>query len=771
MLRTLPLVAFFSLLGGLAPLAFAEKTVEPAAETPDTPAAEEAIPAGHSHFGEAFNAGPRQRARRMSGVGAVDFPITTDNPEAQAFFTQGMGQYYGFWFLEAERSFRQAAALDPNCAMAYWGAAFSTLNNAKRAEGFLEKAKERAAGVTRREQMYIDALDHWLDFDAKKEKKERAKQHLADLQAIVDSFPEDTEARALLALAYYRLKRDAPIKDYGKVDAILQSVFDDEPLHPAHHFRIHLWDVKEPVNALASAARCGQAAPSIAHMWHMPGHIYSRLHRYADAAWQQEASARVDHAAMMRDQVMPDEIHNFAHNNEWLIRNLIYVGRVQDALDLAKNMISLPRHPRYNTLTKRGSAYYGRRRLFDVLAAYELDEQCIALCETAALEPTGDEEEQVRRLRALGVALARGGHSKRADDVRRELTRRLESLRAEAEQKRCESYAKAYASGKSPRDIQKAVDQAVKSTANRMSPIEKALAALEGSTAVAAGDYRRALEKLRAAGGEDNARLAYYQALAGELDPAWDAVVKEVHRRPGQIIPLLFQARIAMKREKPCEAWEALARIEAIGCPLDLSVPLIADAAQIATTLDYPADFSRPYAAPADVGVRPALDKLGPLCWEPPPATGFKLSDSAGHEHQLKDFRGRPVVLIFYLGYGCLHCAEQLQAFAPKYDAFREAGIEVVGISVDDRQGVKNSLETYDGGKMPFLLLADPGHTAFKSYRAYDDFERMPLHGTFLIDGRGRIRWQDIGYEPFMEPDFVLDEAQRLLGQDEAAQP
>ena len=67
-------------------------------------------------------------------------------------------------------------------------------------------------------------------------------------------------------------------------------------------------------------------------MWHMPGHIYSKLKRYADAAWQQEASARVDHAHMIRARLMPDQIHNFAHNNEWLIRNLIFIGRVHDAL-------------------------------------------------------------------------------------------------------------------------------------------------------------------------------------------------------------------------------------------------------------------------------------------------------------------------------------------------------------------------------------------------------------------------------------------------------
>ncbi|MDB5293869.1 MAG: bcp 5 [Phycisphaerales bacterium] len=88
------------------------------------------------------------------------------------------------------------------------------------------------------------------------------------------------------------------------------------------------------------------AAPGIAHMWHMPGHVYSDLQRYEDAAWQQEASARVDHAYMMRDRVMPYQIHNYAHNNESCIRDLTYVGRVHDAIALAKNMIELPRNPK-----------------------------------------------------------------------------------------------------------------------------------------------------------------------------------------------------------------------------------------------------------------------------------------------------------------------------------------------------------------------------------------------------------------------------------------
>ena len=68
-----------------------------------------------------------------------------------------------------------------------------------------------------------------------------------------------------------------------------------------------------------------------------------------------------------------------------------------------------------------------------------------------------------------------------------------------------------------------------------------------------------------------------------------------------------------------------------------------------------------------------------------------------------------------------------------------------------------------DEGDFPIRLLANPQLDVFKQYRAFDDFEDMPLHGTFLLDAKGKIRWHDISYEPFLKPDFLLKEAQRIL--------
>src|SRR5207249_8624726 len=68
---------------------------------------------------------PSLPARIMTGQGRLRFPITTSNPKAQEFFEQGVAQMHSFWAVEAERSFLQAAALDPEAPMPQWGIAMA----------------------------------------------------------------------------------------------------------------------------------------------------------------------------------------------------------------------------------------------------------------------------------------------------------------------------------------------------------------------------------------------------------------------------------------------------------------------------------------------------------------------------------------------------------------------------------------------------------------------------------------------------------------------
>ena len=66
---------------------------------------------------------PGQIAPRLQNLGDHKFPVTTNSARAQLFFNQGIILTYGFNHAEAARSFREAARLDPNLAMAYWGLA------------------------------------------------------------------------------------------------------------------------------------------------------------------------------------------------------------------------------------------------------------------------------------------------------------------------------------------------------------------------------------------------------------------------------------------------------------------------------------------------------------------------------------------------------------------------------------------------------------------------------------------------------------------------
>lgn len=737
--------------------------------------------AGHSYHGEAFNEGPRQHAYLMGGTGDVHFPVTTDNKSCQNYIDQGIGQLHGFWDLEAERSFRQAAALDENCAMAYWGCALAAVKDPERARGFLDYAKELKDGVTEREKMYINALAKFIA--DKGEKKDRATAYLRDLEDIVLAFPDDIEAKALVAHRVWENSRAGiPVTSYLAVDSLLQDVFDEQPMHPAHHYSIHLWDYRKPERAVRSAALCGPSAPSIAHMWHMPGHIYSRLKRYEDAVYQQEASARVDHAHMMRDQVMPDEIHNFAHNNEWLIRNLAYLGRVHSAIDLAKNMIELPRHPKYNTFEKRGcSTHYGRVRLLQVLREYHQYELAIECCNNVYLQPTENAEEQIKRLRLLGCSLCMTKQTDAVQGVRNEVNELVSRLETEKEKltsklKELEELSKEQADlppvpesetsplEKTKSEISEAKKKQGEATRNIKSA-RKALDAIEGYEMIASSEFDKAYEKLKKSGGEDVSFLGELQMLAGNTDDGLKTLREQVKRRKNEAIPLARLIYFLHQTGELEEARKCFDELRSFTQSAATDIELFARLTPIAEEFGFGKNWLLLPEQLADVGFRPSLDSLGPFRWSPPSAPEWTLPALNGATASNEIYSGQPTLVIFYLGHGCLHCAEQLQAFGPRVLDFRDAGIDVIAISTDDLEGLNLSVKNY-GGDMPMELIADPELEVFKKFRAYDDFEEQALHGTFLIDANGKIRWQDISYEPFMDHEFVLNECKRLLAQE-----
>jgi peroxiredoxin/N-acetylneuraminic acid mutarotase len=162
--------------------------------------------------------------------------------------------------------------------------------------------------------------------------------------------------------------------------------------------------------------------------------------------------------------------------------------------------------------------------------------------------------------------------------------------------------------------------------------------------------------------------------------------------------------------------------------------------------------------AKASLAVRGGDAKAG----EPSAAPAWKLTDASGKSVSLAQYKGRPVVVIFYEGSGCIRCAKQLNSFAQKAREFADAGIDLVAISTDTPDDLKNSLAPYEEkGGFPFPLLSDAKLDVFKAYRCVD-FDDQPLHGTFLIDAQGRVRWRDISDKPFNDPTFLLNQGKQL---------
>jgi peroxiredoxin len=751
-------LTLFLITSLLSSVVWADSAPAPAATPAAAPATPAPIAAGHSEHGETFDEGPRQKAYLMTGMPKIQFAVTTTNAEAQAFFNQGVGQLHGFWYFEAERSFRQAAVLDPNLAMSYWGMARANINNEKRARGFIKLAVERKATASPREQLWIDSLAEYYK-EPPQPDKERRQALIKATENIVQQYPDDIEAKAYLALQIWESRGPLPISSHQAVDALIQQIFAVDPVHPAHHFQIHLWNREKDARALASAAQCGQSAPGIAHMWHMPGHTYTELKRYDDAAWQQEASARVDHAHMMRDRVMPDQIHNYAHNNEWLAQNLSYVGRVREAIDLAKNMVELPRR-------NAGTSSYsmGRAKLFEILTAFELWDELIALSATPYLEPTEHTEEQAKRLRALGVAWFSKGEPARGNEQLAELEKLQQALRLERVQAADAAEAKATAEKKPANEVSKAMADALQSFNDRIKAVDAAIAELKSYSALAAKDFD-AFRKQREQGPEiAKERLSQLFAQVGDAEKALQLAKEACEGDQGQILPLANYVDLLVKFGKQDEAKQQFAKLREMSAAIDMDLPVIGRLAPLAQELQLPADWRVTAATRDDVGVRPDLNSLGPFRWSPSPAADWSLADMHGQSHSLGDFDGKPVIVIFYLGAGCPHCIEQLNAIAPVVAEFDALGISLIAISTDSTAGLKDTFaQSKTDGTFPFPIVSDESLASFKAYRAFDDFENQPLHGVFLLDGEHRVRWQDISYQPYTDTKFLLKEAKRLL--------
>lgn len=255
-----------------------------------------------------------------TGLGAAHFAITTFRADAQSYFDQGLRWMHAFNLEEAEASFREALRRDPSCAMCAWGVALSLAphinlpalpeRTVAAAAAMLEARRLAASSesaATPFERLLIEALatrssdpapatpaaQTALDSEYAEAMRAVASRHstIAEVQflfaeSLMDLHPWDL----------YDPATSTPRAWTAEIVSAIERGLALDPQHPGlHHLYIHAVEASAtPQRAVHSADLLTRAMPEAAHVVHMPGHIYQRVGRYADAALANERAVAVD---------------------------------------------------------------------------------------------------------------------------------------------------------------------------------------------------------------------------------------------------------------------------------------------------------------------------------------------------------------------------------------------------------------------------------------------------------------------------------------------
>jgi tetratricopeptide (TPR) repeat protein len=296
----------------------------------------------------------------IEGLGDHHYAISSRVPAAQQYFDQGLRLYYAFNHAEARRAFQEAARLDPACAICHWGVALAYGPNinapmdsasAVAAHAALQRAAALQAGAAPVEQGLIRALSTRYAAVPPVDRAPLDSAYARAMGELARDNPDDPEIATLHAEALMDLRPwrywtpdGAPQAGTETILSNLERVIERNPRHPgACHFYIHAVEEVQPERAVACAERLAALMPGAGHLVHMPGHIYIRVGRYADAI---QANLHATHAdesyiADVRPGAGIYTLGYYPHNYDFLAFAASMAGRRQQALDAAGKMPSL----------------------------------------------------------------------------------------------------------------------------------------------------------------------------------------------------------------------------------------------------------------------------------------------------------------------------------------------------------------------------------------------------------------------------------------------
>jgi tetratricopeptide (TPR) repeat protein len=293
-------------------------------------------------------------------LGTHHYRVSSRVPQVQAYFDQGLRLYYAFNHAEAIRAFEHAARLDPACAICHWGTALAYGPNinapmdsasAVKAHGHAQRALRLANRASPTERELIRALATRYTARPAADRAGLDSAYARAMGDLARRFPADVEIQTLHAEALMDLRpwrywtRDGqPEPGTETILAGLERVIQRNPNHPgACHFYIHAVEAVHPRRAVPCAERLAALMPGAGHLVHMPGHIYIRVGRYADAIRANEHAAHADEA-YIRDQrpgVGTYTVGYTPHNHDFLAFAASMAGRRRQAVDAAGAILPL----------------------------------------------------------------------------------------------------------------------------------------------------------------------------------------------------------------------------------------------------------------------------------------------------------------------------------------------------------------------------------------------------------------------------------------------
>ena len=227
-------------------------------------------------------------------LGTYEWQISTDSPEAQAFFNQGMQLRWAYNMPESVASMVRARELDPTCAMCFWGEAFSRgsfLNGGMSAEQAaaarvaIQQANQLKGDCSLMEQALIEAALVRYPEDYDPAERRPVDQAFADAMAgVYAKYPNNHDVATVYAVSLFLLEnrrgyRDLADPDLQRLHGVLTGVLAEDIKHPgACHLYIHATESSQkPELALACADHLAATVPVASHMQHMPSHTWNEV--------------------------------------------------------------------------------------------------------------------------------------------------------------------------------------------------------------------------------------------------------------------------------------------------------------------------------------------------------------------------------------------------------------------------------------------------------------------------------------------------------------